>query len=83
MSAAKVIARTLGWFLLVGGLVASALALLCIIDPVGCKMADDGDPFGAPPSLFSSLVVLLVYLGISGVGAFLVWKSVRKPSASA
>ena len=42
MSAAKVVARVLGLFLLLGGL-ATAVALLCIIDPVDCKMADDGD----------------------------------------
>jgi hypothetical protein len=83
MSAARIIAGTLGLFLLLGGLIATAFALLCIIDPVGCKMADDGDPFGAPPSLLSSLLVLLVYLGVSGVGAFLVWRSGRKPPTSA
>jgi hypothetical protein len=83
MSAAKIVTRVLGLFLLVGGLVATAVALLCIIDPVGCKMADDGDPFGTSPSLLSSLLILLVYLGVSGVGASLVWKSGRKPSASA
>jgi hypothetical protein len=83
MSAAKTGTRVLGLFLLVGGLVATAVALLCIIDPVGCKMADDDDPFGTPPSLLGSLSVLLVYLGVSGVGAFLVWRSVRKPPASA
>jgi hypothetical protein len=83
MSVGKVIAGTLGLFLLLGGLVAIAVALLCIIDPIGCKMADDGDRFGTPPSLPSSLSVLLVYLGVSGVGAFPVWRSFRKPPASA
>ena len=83
MSAAKIVAGGLGLFLLLGGLVATAVALLCIIDPVGCKMADDGDPFGTPPSLLSSLSVLFVYLGVSGVGAFLVLRLVRKSPASA
>jgi hypothetical protein len=83
MSAVKIAAGVLGLSLLLGGLVASAVALLCITDPVGCKMADDGDPFGTPPSLLSSLLVLLVYLGVSGVGAFLVWRSARKPPTSA
>ena len=81
MSAAKIVTRVLGLFLRVGGLVATAVALLCIIDPVGCKMADGGDPFGTPPSLLSSLSVLLVYLGVSGIGAFLVWRSARKRPA--
>jgi hypothetical protein len=83
MSALRIIARIVGLFLLIGGLIAVAVGLLCIIDPVGCKMADDADPFGTPPSLLSSLLILLVYLGVSGVGAFLVWKSGRKPPASA
>jgi hypothetical protein len=83
MSAAKIITGSLGLFLLLCGLVATAVALLCIIDPVGCKMADDGDPFGTPPSLLGSLSLLLVYLGVSGVGACLIWRSVRKPPASA
>ena len=81
MSAQKIIAGILGLFLLLGGLVATAVGLLCIIDPVGCKMADDGDPFGTPPSLLSSLLVLLAYPGVSGIGAFLVWRSARKPTA--
>ena len=79
----KIIAGILGLFLLLGGLVAAALSLFCIIDPVGCKLANDGDPFGTPPSRLSSLLILLVYLGVSGVGAFLAWRSVRKPPASA
>jgi hypothetical protein len=83
MSAVRIIARIFGLLLLIGGLVATGVGLLCIIDPVGCKLADDADPFGTPPSLLSSLLILLVYLGVSGVGAFLVWKSGRKPLASA
>ena len=83
MSAVRIIARIFGLFLLIGGLVATGVGLLCIIDPVGCKMADDADPFGTPPSLLSSLLILLVYLGVSGVGAFLIWKSGRRPPASA
>jgi hypothetical protein len=83
MSAVKIVAGVSGLFLLLGGLVGTAVSLLAIIDPVGTKMADDGDPFGAPPSLVTSLSILLVYLGISSVGAFLVWSSVRKPRASA
>jgi hypothetical protein len=83
MSAAKIVARVSGLFLLISGLIGTAVALLSIIDPVASKMADDGDPFGTPPSLLSSASILLVYLGVAGVGAFLVWTSVRKPRASA
>lgn len=83
MSAAKIVARTSGLFLLLSGLFGIAVAVFSMLDPVGSKMADDGDPFGTPPSLLDSFLILLVYLGISGIGAFLIWKSVRKPSASA
>jgi len=83
MSAVKIVARVLGVFLLLSGLFGTAVALFSIVDPVASKMADDGDPFGTPPSLLNSLTILLVYLGVSGVGAFVVWRSVRKPRVSA
>ena len=83
MRAAKIVARAFGFLLLLGGLFGAAVALFSIVDPVATKMADDGDPFGTSSSLLDSLTILLVYLGVSGVGAFLVWRSVRKPRASA
>ncbi len=83
MSPPKIVAAVAGLFLLLGGIVGTAVSLLAVLDPVGTKMSDDADPFGTPPSFFSSLSILLVYLGVSGVGAFVVWRSVRKPSASA
>ncbi len=83
MSAAKIVARVSGLFLLISGLIGSAVALLSILDPVASKLADDGDPFGTPPSRFDSLLILLVYFGAFCVGAFLVWKSGRKSPASA
>jgi hypothetical protein len=83
MSAAKIVAVVFGLFLLLSGLFGTAVCLLSIVDPVASKMADDGDPFGTPPSRLDSLLILLVYLGVSGVGAFLVWRSLHKPRASA
>ena len=83
MSAAKIVARVSGLFLLISGLICSTVALLSILDPVASKLADDGDPFGTPPSRLDSLLILSVYFGVSCVGAFLVWKSGRKPPASA
>jgi UPF0716 family protein affecting phage T7 exclusion len=83
MSAAKIVARVSGLFLLISGLIGSAVALLSIIDPVASKMTDDGDPFGSPPSRLSSVLILLVYFGVSCVGAFLVRRSGRKPPVSA
>ena len=83
MSAAKIVARISGLFLLLSGLFGTAVAVFSMLDPVASKMADDGYAFGLPPSLLYSFLILLVYLGVSGVGAFLVWRSVRKPPASA
>jgi len=78
MNAANV-ARVFGLFLLLSGIIGTAVALLSIVDPVASKMTDDGDPFVAPPSLLSSFFILLCM----SVGAFLVWRSGRKPPASA
>ena len=83
MSAAKIVARVSGLFLLISGLICGTVALLSILDPVASKLADDGDPFGTPPSQLDSLLILLVYFGVSCVGAFLVWRSGRKLPASA
>ena len=83
MSAAKIVARISGLFLFLSGLFGTAVAVFSMLDPVAIKMADDGEPFGTQPSLLDSFLILSVYLGVSGVGAFLVWRSVRKPSASA
>lgn len=56
------------------GLLGCAVSLLAIIDPVGAKMADDSDPFGMPPSIFSSLVLLVFFIAVSGLGAYLVFR---------
>jgi hypothetical protein len=72
MSAVKIVARISSLFLLLSGLFGTAVAVLSMLDPVASKMADDGDPFGNPPSFLDSISILLVYLGVSGVGAFLV-----------
>jgi UPF0716 family protein affecting phage T7 exclusion len=82
MSATKIVARVSGFFLLISGLIGSAVALLSIVDPVASKMADDGDPFGTPPSRLTSLLILLIYLRVSCPGAFLVRRSGRKSVVS-
>jgi hypothetical protein len=53
------------------GLLGCAVSLLAIIDPVGTKMSDDGDPFGTPPSIMSCLVLLAVFVAVSALGAYL------------
>jgi len=51
MSAAKIVARISGLFLLLSGLFGTEVAVFSMLDSVASKMADDGDPFGTPPSL--------------------------------
>ena len=60
------------------GLVGSFVSILAIIDPVGTKMADDADPFGLPPTTAESSLVLLAYMAIMSIGAWLSWRGARK-----
>src|SRR5262245_36222501 len=52
----------LGWIIAVIGIVA-------IVDPIGTKMADDGDPFGTPPSRLTSATItsLSILVVVGGV----------------
>lgn len=47
------------------------VGLVAVIDPVGTKMADDGDPFGKPPSRLSSALICLAGIGIFTGGRWL------------
>jgi hypothetical protein len=83
MRSAKNIAGASGLILLLIGFLGTAGSVFEIFDPAGSKMADDADPFGTPPSLLGSLVMLFISLCICGAGAFLMWRSGRKPHVSA
>jgi hypothetical protein len=83
MSAAKIVGVVCGLVLLVGGFLGVAVSLFAIFDPAGTQMADDASPFGPPPSLLSSVAILVFYLGACAIGFFLTWRSPRKPSMSA
>ncbi len=83
MSSAKTIAGGFRLILLLIGFLGTAASLFEIFDPAGSKMADDADPFGTPPSLLSSLVILFISLCICGAGAFLTWSAARKRHVSA
>ena len=72
-----------GLILLLIGFLGTAGSVFEIFVPSGSKMADDADPFGTPPSSLSSLVILFICLCICGAGAFLMWRSGRKPHVSA
>ena len=83
VSAAKIVGAVLGSFLGVGGFLGVAVSLFAILDPAGTQMADDANPFGPPPSLLSSVAILVFYLGVCAIGFFLTLRSFRKPSMSA
>lgn len=74
----KLLGLSFGVPLFVIGLGGMIFAVHGIIDPAGAKLSDDANPFGAPPSLFDSLLVLAAYLGVCAAGAFLLWGSFRK-----
>ena len=42
--------------------------ILALVDPVGTKMADDADPFGAPPSRSKTAIAMLVTIAGGVVG---------------
>ena len=53
-------------------------ASVALIDPTGTKMADDLDPFGAPPSRLGSGLLGLVSVGLFFLGKHVVfWQSTR------
>jgi hypothetical protein len=68
----KVLKTISGAALLLFGLLGCAVSLLAIVNPVATKMADDGDPLGTPPGIMSSLALLVVFVAISILGAYLV-----------
>jgi len=62
------------------GLAGAGLGVLAIIDPAGSKLADDGDPFGPPPSRFGSAVIVLIFALIAAVGFWIISLADRKSS---
>ena len=49
-------------------LTAMPFQILALVDPVGTKMADDADPFGAPPSRSKTAIAMLVTIAGGVVG---------------
>ena len=56
------------------GFIGSGVGIIGILDPVGSKMADDSDPFGAPPPLWQALVITLFFVLLLGLGIWLIAK---------
>ena len=55
--------RFCGWLLVFAGVVLAIIGVVAFLDPAGTQMADDGNPFGQPPSAYQS--GLVVALGVT------------------
>jgi hypothetical protein len=79
----KIIRIMAGSFVFMLGILGAGFSVLCILYPVGCKMADDGDPFGAPPTLYENVAVLFAYLFFLTIGSWLLFaRRWKKETAS-
>ncbi|MFN7944028.1 MAG: hypothetical protein U0Z53_01530 [Blastocatellia bacterium] len=67
-----------GLALLLGG-IALPFELLALIDPVGTKMSDDGDPFGPPPGWQQHAIYLTVIGCLFLLGFVLLHRKTSKP----
>jgi hypothetical protein len=57
------------------GLLLVGIGLIGLIDPVGSKMSDDSDPFGATTGfLLQGSLVVLAGGAIMACGAYLIWR---------
>lgn len=72
----RVLRLILGLLFVIGGSIVVFISVVAFVEPVGTKHADDGDPFGTPPSRLESAAIassgfagLLVGLFLAG-GAF-------------
>ena len=78
----KILSAIVGGIFVAGGILGSGAGIFALIDPRGSKMADDGDPFGPAPGVLESSLILCVYLLVTAVGIYLLWRSLRKPPVS-
>ncbi len=60
------------------GLLGTLVAAFSMLDPTGAQLANDADPFGAPPSLVEQLLSLGLCVALTVGGAFLVLRVGRK-----
>lgn len=61
----------LGLTLAIFGLIGVVVGIGAMVDPVGTKMADSADPFGAPHSFLESLALTAIYAILVVVGWWL------------
>ncbi len=67
--------------MLFGG-VGAMLSLVAVVDPTGTQMADDLDPFGKPQPLVWSVAILVMFVALISLGAWLVHRSRHRAYAS-
>ena len=82
MNAEVTVRATLAAVFIVIGLLIVLVSLGALLDPVGTKHADDGDPFGPPPSRLESTAILLFGCGFLVLAALLVRAAVRRARAA-
>lgn len=63
----------LGCLFMLVGVLGVGFGVLGILDPVGTKMADDGDPFGTPHTLTESLTITGIYALVLLFGLWLMF----------
>lgn len=68
----------IGFVVALFGLFATGIGILGLLDPVGSKMADDSDPFGAPPSFLESGLFTLIFLSMAIFGIWLMSHKSKK-----
>jgi hypothetical protein len=64
--------RTAGFVLLTVAPMVALVHVIGLLDPVGSKASDDGDPFGTPPPASESITALVVCAALVVLGLWLV-----------
>ena len=77
------IRRIAGIALLAAALVVGGIALLALLDPAVAQLANDADPFGAPPPWYVAAVLLAGAAGVAALGWRLARGRGRLPSRPA
>ena len=60
--------RIFGMCFILFGPVGMLIGALSIYDPIGIKLSDSTDPFGEPVSIYETIVIVVIFLGVSALG---------------
>jgi hypothetical protein len=69
-------AKAIGYLVSALGLGVAIFGLLALADPQGSQLANDSDPFGAPPQTGQLLLHVAVGVALLALG---IWLVARKP----